>query len=82
MKGWKRVTDCRLCGQDRCVVRVDNDRMGYCFRYSKTYFVNSFTGEVNIADGDGKGVELSFFEGPGYHSQEDKEGQLEFKFEG
>jgi hypothetical protein len=44
------------------VVRADNEQMGYCFRYGKTYFVNRFTGKVNIADGNSKGMELSFFE--------------------
>lgn len=81
MGGWKRVKDCRLCGEDRCVVRTDNDRQGYCYRYGKTYFVNMVTGEVNISGGNGK-VPEHCLEGPHNHPQKDREGQLEFEFEG
>ena len=36
---WKRAGECALCGKSRCVVSSSNERMGYCFRFGKTYFV-------------------------------------------
>lgn len=38
LKAWKRTCDCRLCGQDRCVLSMKNNRMGYCFRFGKIFF--------------------------------------------
>lgn len=45
--GWKRVSECRLCGSARCVVSTVNERKGYCFRFAETFFINYYTGEVN-----------------------------------
>ena len=46
--GWKRANECGLCGKNRCAVATENERMGYCFRFSKTYFVRP-DGSVSYA---------------------------------
>lgn len=38
--GWRRVSDCLLCGSPRCVVSTANFRLAYCFRYGKKFFIN------------------------------------------
>lgn len=40
-KGWKRVSECSLCGSPRCVVSQMNQRMAYCFRFGKTFFLSN-----------------------------------------
>ena len=54
--GWVRTSECGLCGKDRCVVSSSNSKMGYCFRFGKTYFVKadgrvSFSGSGQSAVG-------------------------------
>lgn len=39
--GWKRIKECFLCGNPRCVVSLRNERMAYCFRFSQVFFLNS-----------------------------------------
>jgi len=48
---WKRVKDCRACGQAGCVVNPENEKMGYCFRYRKTFFAGG-NGKIHLSGGD------------------------------
>ena len=53
-KIWVRVSDCGLCGNSRCVVNVNNERMGYCYRFGRTYF-RSLDGDVQGQSGEESG---------------------------
>lgn len=37
---WKRVEDCKVCGKSGCMVNTENEKMGYCFRSNRTFFVD------------------------------------------
>ena len=34
----KRLAECYVCGKDRCL-EIKKNRMFYCFRFGKTYFM-------------------------------------------
>ena len=80
VRGWLRVKECRLCGGSRCVVNVRNQRMGYCYRCSTTFFINKITGEVNLPKKkvQSDGGALQKFDDVYYQPPKDPKGELDF----
>jgi hypothetical protein len=64
--GWKRVNDCALCGSARCVVSCRDENFGYCFRFSKSFYVSKKDGRVIHKGGEHrkrKDLQLDLFSG-------------------
>lgn len=53
-KSWKRLLECGLCGNSRCVQSTENPRLAYCHRFGKSYFLSNDRQSHNVA-GDEKG---------------------------
>ena len=72
--GWRRASDCLMCGQDRCLENRDEPGVGYCYRYNTMHrygkpFIKKGAKPASKEDIHwtvfGKGEKVGFGEGKG-----------------